>query len=103
MFALFGQTSVQTSQTVAHPRQRFSPDASHASHRIPFFSAPLDSNSLLLVGSDGALSVLTAARLASLVRGCRSMQQLTERLYEDVRAAGGEDNFTLMASRILVS
>ena len=31
------------------------------------------------------------------------MQQLTERLYEDVRAAGGEDNFTLMASRILVS
>ena len=71
--------------------------------RIPFFSAPLDSNSLLLAGSDGALSVLTAARLASLVRGCRSMQQLTERLYEDVRAAGGEDNFTLMASRILVS
>lgn len=70
---------------------------------IPFFREPLGASGILLMGSDGALSVFPPARLLELASRAVTMQNLVEQVYEDVQDSDSDDNFTLLATRILVS
>ena len=55
------------------------------------------------MGSDGALSVFPPSRLQELTTRAVSMQNLVEQVYEDVQDSESDDNFTMLATRILVS
>lgn len=70
---------------------------------IPFFREPLGASNILLMGSDGALSVLTRNRMEALMLRAHNMQNLVDQLYEDVQDSDSDDNFTVLASKILVS
>ena len=70
---------------------------------IPFFREPLGASNILLLGSDGALSVVPPSRLQELTTRAVSMQNLVEQVYEDVQDSDSDDNFTMLATRILVS
>lgn len=70
---------------------------------IPFFREPLGASNILIMGSDGALSVFPPSRLQELTVRSVSMQNLVEQVYEDVQDSESDDNFTMLASRILVS
>lgn len=73
---------------------------------IHLISAKLRSNNLLLLGSDGALSVLCKKALLELAAGKASpyggnaLRPLTEALYGAVREKHGTDNFTLVGAMI---
>ena len=71
---------------------------------IPIFVEALAADNVLLMGSDGALSVLRPGRSEGLMQSSKNMQNLVERIYEEVdETTDAEDNFTALASRILVN
>lgn len=72
---------------------------------IPVFREELGQNNTLLMGSDGALSVLLKSRLKVLadeiMQNNESMQRFCRRLYQEVYAIeDATDNFTVTAARI---
>ena len=74
-------------------------NAENISHR----SAALAEHNILLLGSDGALSVFPARRLEEIARGAAAedMRFLSEAVFEGVKdVEEATDNFTLIASRI---
>lgn len=76
----------------------FTPDC------IAIASQPLYGESILLMGSDGALDMEPDPAALALAGSCQSMQQLCGQLLrrrqEDIRSS---DNFTLIAARVFVS
>lgn len=66
-------------------------------------SAWLGQSDILLLGSDGALSVLPLAELTAMVnRNIRGgMTAFAADLYEAVHASGSEDNFTVLAQWVI--
>ena len=72
---------------------------------IPFLWADLEQESILLIGSDGALSALPMSRLEALTDRTESkgMERLCNAIFTEVEATpAATDNFTLIAARILM-
>lgn len=68
---------------------------------IPTKRTLLSGDGILLLGSDGALSVFSQDELRKeLLKNTEDMRLFCERLFEKVKNAGGRDDFTLMAHRI---
>lgn len=68
---------------------------------IPTKRTLLNEDSILLLGSDGALSVFSSDELREFVLSHKDdMKALCESLHEKVLKAGGKDDFTVMAERI---
>lgn len=60
-------------------------------------SIKLPPKSILLIGSDGALAVMTSQEYADLTLECTSMQELIDLVYDAVKESTSRDNFTMAA------
>lgn len=69
---------------------------------IHFRTTPLPQSSVLLLGSDGALSQLTRQTIGQLVRDnlCRDLNAVMAALQDMVEETGSVDDFTLLMDRI---
>lgn len=68
---------------------------------VPTRRTLLSEDGILLLGSDGALSVFSAEVLKEeLLNNADNMKDFCEKHFDKVKEAGGKDDFTLMAHRI---
>ena len=68
---------------------------------ISTHKTPLPQDGILLLGSDGSLSAFSEDKLKDIVfSNCGDMKDLCEGVYNQVISENGEDDFTLIASRI---
>lgn len=63
----------------------------------------LPQKSTLLIGSDGALAVMTSQEYADLTLECGSMQELIDLIYDGVKESSSRDNFTMAAFAIEIT